>query len=106
MTKPLLTTSNFLLMAFLMLLLLILTEPALALNVEKIGKGVVGDQRVKMSKIKAYMTYFGGFFIILGIITTVFRKHKFALQKRSDTHAAMGPFVIFIGIVLVVIGLI
>ena len=84
----------------LIVLLLIATEPALALNVEKVGKGLVGNERVKMRYIRQYMFYFGIFFLTLGAITTAFRKHKFALQKRSDTHAAMGPFVMVIGVLM------
>lgn len=91
-------------MTFFMLLLLLLTEPALALNIEKIGKGVAGNDRVKMAKLKQYVGYFGIFFTSLGILVTAFRKHKFALQKRSDTHAAMGPFVIVVGVVMLLIG--
>ena len=100
MTIPAISTRNLTLMLVLSVLLLILTEPALALNVEKIGKGLVGNERVKMQKVREYMFYFGIFFVILGGITTAFRKHKFALQKRSDTHKAMGPFVMVIGVLM------
>lgn len=82
------------------IMLMALFEPALALNVEKVGQGLVGDQRVKMRWIREYMMYFGILFIVLGAITTIFRKNKFALQKRSDTHAAMGPFILVIGVLL------
>ena len=104
MTTAILSPRNFFLMTFFIALLILMTEPALALNVEKIGKGVVGNERVKMAKLKEYVGYFGIFFTVLGIVVTAFRKHKFALQKRSDTHAAMGPFVIFIGVVMLLIG--
>lgn len=104
MTTSILSPRNFFLMTFFILLLMVITEPALALNVEKIGKGVVGNDRVKMAKLKQYTGYAGIFFTTLGILVTVFRKHKFALQKRSDTHAAMGPFVIVIGVIMLLIG--
>ena len=104
MTTPILSPRNFFFMTSLMFLLLVMTEPALALNIEKIGKGVAGNDRVKMAKLKEYVGYFGIFFTTLGIAVTAFRKHKFALQKRSDTHAAAGPFVIVIGVVMLLIG--
>jgi hypothetical protein len=100
MTIPAISGRNLALMFGLMVLLLIATEPALALNVEKIGQGLVGNERLKMRKVREYMFYSGIFFVVLGAITTIFRKHKFALQKRSDTHAAMGPFVIVIGVLM------
>ncbi len=100
MTIPVISGRNLAIMFGLIVLLLIATEPALALNVEKVGKGLVGDRRIKLKWIREYMFYFGIFFTVLGIIVTVFRKHKFALQKRSDTHAAMGPFIAVVGVLL------
>jgi len=100
MTIPAISGRTLALMFGLIIFLFIATEPVLALNVEKIGKGLVGNERVKMQKVREYLFYFGIFFLVLGAITTAFRKHKFALQKRSDTHAAMGPFVMVIGVLL------
>ena len=100
MTIPAISGRNLAYMLGLMILLLIATEPALALNVEKIGQGLVGNERVKMRKVREYVFYGGIFFVVLGAITTAFRKHKFALQKRSDTHAAMGPFVMVVGVLM------
>jgi uncharacterized membrane protein len=100
MTIPAIPTRSLAIMFGLMIVLLIVTEPALALNVEKVGKGLVGDQRMKLKWIREYLFYFGIFFVVLGTVVTIFRKHKFALQKRSDTHAAMGPFVIVIGVLM------
>ena len=104
MTTPMLSTRNFFISSALVLILLVLTEPAMALNVEKIGQGLVGDKRLKMAKLKEYVGYFGIFFIVLGIVVTAFRKHKFALQKRHDTNAAAGPFLIVFGAILAAIG--
>jgi len=100
MTLSAISGRSLTIMFTLIILLLITTEPALAQKFEKIGAGLVGDQRAKMRMVREYMFYFGIFFIILGAITTAFRKHKFALQKRSDTHAAMGPFVMVVGALL------
>ena len=97
MTAPAISGRNLAIMLTLSILLLLVTDPAFALNVEKIGKGLVGNERLKMQRLREYVFYFGIFFIVLGTIVTVFRKHKFALQKRSDTHAAMGPFIMVIG---------
>ena len=100
MTIPAISGRSLAIMSTFIILLFVATEPALAQKFEKIGAGVVGDQRAKMRMVREYMFYFGIFFIILGAITTAFRKHKFALQKRSDTHAAMGPFVMVVGVLL------
>jgi uncharacterized membrane protein len=98
MTLSAISGRNLAIMLALTILLLFVTEPALALNVEKVGKGLVGNERLKLRWLREYMFYFGIFFVVLGGITTAFRKHKFALQKRSDTHPAMGPFIIVIGV--------
>lgn len=100
MTLPAISGRNLTFMLTLIVLLLIATEPALALNVEKVGKGLVGNERVKMRWIREYMFYFGIFFLALGALVTGFRKRKFALQKRSDTHAAMGPVVMVFGLLM------
>jgi uncharacterized membrane protein len=97
MTLQAISPRNLGIMFVLTILLLVATEPALALNVEKVGKGLVGNERAKMRYIREYMFYFGIFFLVLGALVTAFRKRKFALQKRSDTHAAMGPFVMVVG---------
>jgi hypothetical protein len=82
------------------ILFMLISEPALALNVEKIGKGVVGDSRMKASHLKEFVFYVGIFFIVLGSIVTLYRKKKFNLQKRSDTSNAAGPFLIVFGLLM------
>ncbi len=82
------------------LLLLFISDPVFALNVEKIGKGVAGNDREKMKMLKDIVFYTGVFFAILGAIVTAFMKKKFALQKRSDTNNAVGPFLLIFGLLL------
>lgn len=78
----------------------LLVEPVMALNVEKIGRGVAGNDREKMIMLKNIAFYAGLFFAVLGAIVTVFMKSSFALQKRYETHPAMGPFLIVFGLIL------
>ena len=90
---------------FFSLLVLFFTDPAFALNVEKIGKGVVGSNREKMQLLSDISFYTGLFFVILGAIVIAFMKKKFALQKRSDTSNAMGPFLMGLGVVFMLLSL-
>jgi len=99
----------FLLLSSLFVLAVILfmfPASAMALDVEKIGKGVVGDQREKMLVLKEIVFYFGVFFTALGTLVTLYRKKKFDLQKRNDTSNAAGPFLIVLGCIMMLIKLV
>lgn len=72
----------------------------MALNIEKIGKGVQGDNREKMRILREIVFYTGVFFTVLGSLILLFRKHKFKLQKRNDTSNAAGPFLIVVGLIM------
>ena len=98
-------TRNLFYIFTLSLLLLFVSDPVFALNVEKIGKGVAGNDREKMKMLKDIVFYTGVFFNVLGAIVTAFTKNKFALQKRSDTNNAVGPFLLIFGLLLMLIKL-
>ena len=100
MSISILKPKNLLYLAGISLLLILCSEPALALNVEKIGKGLVGSDRDKMIMLKNVAFYAGLFFVILGSVIFAFKKKKFSLQKRSDTNDATGPFLIVFGCIL------
>ena len=100
MSALLINTRHLSFLLLLSLLLFLLSDPVLALNVEKIGKGLVGSDREKMLLLKNIAFYSGVFFVVLGGIVTVFMKKKFALQKRSDTNDAIGPFLLVFGCIL------
>jgi uncharacterized membrane protein len=100
---PSLITKNVFYALGLSALLLLVSDPALALNVEKIGKSLAGSDRQKMILLKDIAFYTGAFFAVLGAIVTVFRKRKFALQKRSDTSNAVGPFLFVFGCIIMLL---
>lgn len=102
MQFPAISSRHFLLLSILVLALFIISEPALANRLTNIGSGLTGDHRVKMRFIKQYAFYFGILFMVLGAVTVIFRKRKFALQKRNDTNPAMGPFIMVVGGLLMI----
>ncbi len=102
------TISSFTLAMLSMLILvsggvLLFPEAAFALNIEKIGQGVVGDNRRKMAVLKDIVFYSGIFFTVLGALVIIFRKRKFTLQKRNDTSNAAGPFLMVIGCLMMTV---
>ena len=106
LSPPVSTLGTYLFFSFLAgLALIFVADSAFALNVEKIGKGVVGSNREKMKLLSNISLYTGLFFVVLGAIVTAFQKKKFALQKRSDTSNAMGPFLIGLGVVFMLLSL-
>ena len=74
-------------------------EPAFALNVEKIGKGVSGNTRRKMQTMREIVYYMGMFFSVLGVITYVFR-HIYSIIKRSDINKNAGLYMLAFGLIL------
>jgi len=92
--------TNILFIFSVSLLVLFISEPAYALNVEKIGKNLAGNEREKMRVIKEIFFYAGVFFTVLGITVLLFVKNKYALLKRNDTSNAAGPFLIIIGLLM------
>lgn len=92
--KTALILLSILLLAFLMV------EPAFALNVEKIGKSLSGDDRAKMRVIKTISFYAGIFLIVLAGIVLALWKYKWAIQKRYDTSKGAAVFLVIVGILL------
>ena len=93
-------TKSLIVLSLAIVFFLLTTEPSMALNIEKIGKGVTGDHRKKMMVIKEIVFYAGIFFTVLGAIVYIYRKKKFDLQKRSDTSEAAGPFLMVVGLMM------
>ena len=88
------------------IIFLLVSDPVFALNVEKIGKGVVGNNREKMQMLGNIFLFTGGFFFVLGGVVIAFMKKKFALQKRSDTSNATGPFLMVFGVIFMLLSLV
>jgi len=80
--------------------LMILMEPAFALNVERIGKGVSGDTRKKMKILGEIVYYAGIFFSVLGATIFAFR-NNYWLTKRYDVSKNSGPIMLVIGLILI-----
>ncbi len=65
------------------LLLLVMIEPTLADNkFTRIGGGVVGSNREKLDVLKNIATIFGGFLVLLGVLS-------FATRKRYEGFLGM-----------------
>ena len=84
----------------LLIFLMLLIEPAFALNVGAISKGVSGNDRAKMKALKDIVFYMGVFFSVLGIIIFIFR-NSFSLSKRYDISPAAGPVMLVFGLILI-----
>jgi len=105
MTNTYFFSKNLLIVCLVGIVFFLVADPAFALNVEKIGKGVVGNNREKMQMLGNIFLFTGGFFFVLGVIVIAFMKNKFALQKRSDTSNAMGPFLMVFGVIFMLLSL-
>jgi hypothetical protein len=96
---------------FVMVVVLMLVEPAFANKFQTIGGGVGGVSREKLAILKEVSLYAGLFLVLLGVLSLFTRKRYEGLigiykGKSSDVVVVVPVILIVLGILLVVIHLV